>query len=327
MNLELEKVIELLPAKTSLQYVDYNDNMNEQASTIQDCIHTNDMSALYEKVDEWFQEQEFESVKQIKKDLRKEIQQKFEISKSEAKDFLEENEDAISDAIYSRNDTDVVADLFRNTSKFIMFFDTCYEVESESWSWSDAQIRLERINIKKVLKIKSSDYDSRIDMMIRQASYGGRLVIYFRISADDLIGNKDEAKTILFKDPEIAIIDNGGGSGDNCNLKGYSVKFDFNRKNIFIDKNVSYSYTYDVCGMSEDWCDSTEIQLLEEEVEKMEESKINDFLDKEKQLDEVFKKGGCTFGDMKYERHRNKTYRNDYPCGNKCTDCGNFWID
>ena len=33
------------------------------------------------------------------------------------------------------------------------------------------------------------------------------------------------------------------------------------------------------------------------------------------------------FGDMNISRHKETPYRNDYPCGSRCEDCGTFWID
>ena len=54
----------------------------------------------------------------------------------------------------------------------------------------------------------------------------------------------------------------------------------------------------------------------------------NPALEREKELAEHYKKTGkCTFGDMNYSRHKNTSYRNDFPCGTKCADCGTFWID
>ena len=60
---------------------------------------------------------------------------------------------------------------------------------------------------------------------------------------------------------------------------------------------------------------------------KIVESETNKLLEQEKKYNDTWKKGECTFGDMDITRHKNTPYQNDFPCGNKCTSCGTFWID
>lgn len=187
------------------------------------------------------------------------------------------------------------------------------------------------------MKVRGTDkYDARIEMMIRQASYGGQLVIYFRESIDCLIGDYDEngkqfePTTIKFTSPVIAIIDTSGGSGDDCWLEGHEVSMPLVRNNLFVCKCVKYSYTYEVCGMVSDWCDSTVVHWSEKPLKTkstIEPSNLNDAMERQAALDQIYKAGGCTSGDMNITRHRDVKYINDFPCGNKCTKCGTFWVD
>lgn len=325
-TLELGQLTSELPTRVNLNYVDYRDDLDEQAEELQKCIHANNWEAMDEVLDgNW--EQEHDAIQEVLKELKSDIKAKYDLKGKTAKRIIEEYEDELRDEIYNRDDSNLLKDLLSNTDRFICFYDTGYEMDSDSWSWTDKEVEKERQRIKKVLKVRGNDkYNDRIEIMIRQASYGGTLVVYFRIDVGELIGI--EASTIEFKDPAIAVINNANGSGDSTDLDGHSFKLPYNRENVFIDKTVKYNYTYDVCGMCEDWCDATEVILTTKAIKgTIERSEINELLDKEIELNATFKNGKCTFGDMDIKRHRNTSYINDFPCGTKCADCGTFWID
>jgi hypothetical protein len=325
-----EEVKELLPKTVSLYYVDYRDDLDEHMGLLQECIHEGVMDSLWEKVDEWYVDGADTSYYRDK--LRNDLQNKFDLENDEVDEIMEEFDDDIRDTLYDRDDSDVVKDLIRNTSKQAMFYDTGYEVAPDSWSWSEKEIKKERQDIKRQLGLRAltEQQNNDIDMMIRQASYGGRLVIYFYDSVDDFIAIDGDYKVITFKNPHIAIIDNCGGSGDHCYVGGVTVKLPLEKENIFICEATSYSYTHDVCGMVSNWCDGTTVGFVKPKLRnkrKVTESSLNAHLERDKKLNETYRKGGCTAGDMDITRHRNAVYVNDYPCGNRCKDCGTFWID
>ncbi len=203
-------------------------------------------------------------------------------------------------------------------------------MEAESWSWHKPRIRLERYAIKKHLGIvATTSYDDAIEMMIRQASYGGQLLIFFNLKIDDFIGDLPERNTIKFNNAMIGIIDHGNGSGDvlDRDIKE-EIILPYDHENVFLEKSIKYNWTYSIAGMCRDWADSTSIEFSEEnQLCTIEKSPTNAHLKREEEYNKTFKEGGCTFGDMDIKRHRNTPYRNDFPCGNKCTKCGNFWID
>jgi hypothetical protein len=102
------------------------------------------------------------------------------------------------------------------------------------------------------------------------------------------------------------------------------------RANLFVEKAVSYNYTYQVCGMTEDWCDSTDYEFEDAKTDPtitVEESKIAAHLQTEKFLDALWAKGICTYGDDKISRHAKTFYVNTFKCGLQCPKCGTFWID
>lgn len=324
-KIELKDVIDLLPKWVSLTYVDYRDDLDDHPQLLSKCIKDNSLDPLFEEEWTWFDEQRWESLQEVLKELKNDLIDTYDIDEDEADDIVQEYDDYLRDEIYNRDDSSPVDDLLRNTRELVVFYDTGEEFDG--YGNSAAQYRLDRMRIKKLFSITDSKYDHDIDMMLMQASYGGNLVVYFNADVIDLLSDKP-VNSIHFDNAAIAIINTVNGSGDHCHLEGHSFTLPFTRDNLFVDKTISYNYTYSVCGMSSDWCDRTGFTLLEESVPcELTESSLNSFMEREAKLDAVFKSGKCTFLDMKYERHRRHTYINDFPCGNKCLDCGTFWID
>lgn len=328
-DLTLDKILSLLPEKVSLHYVDRGDSFDDQAKLLQKCITEGDIEHLLMQVDEWYIDDHYgfdEVVKQLKSDMESLVD---EDTGETVDDLYDQYEDHIRDAIWGRDDSDTITDLFRNTSKFIMFYDTGHEVES-SYPMSEAKCRLERYKIKKLLSINTSDYDNLIDQMLWQASYGGQLHIYFRDAIDDYLEIDEKIKSIKFRgEVHIGCVNSGNGSGDITSFK-MDFKLPFNRNNLWIDEVTSYNWSVDIAGMCHDWCDSTIVELLEEVISDavIEDSPMARHMSKEAEYDRVYRGGGCTAGDTNYSRHRNTTYYNQPGyCRNECTKCGTVWID
>jgi|ERR1035437_202562 hypothetical protein len=317
-----EDIENLLDKSYTLSYVDRNDDLSNSLDKVQKAIHGD-----YEELDEmtfdnWDTQ---DSEQEALSELNDAIQSKFGIDENEAQELIDEHEDNLKDKIRELDDSDVLKDLLRNTREQVFFYDTCVEV-GEYDSFKD-KIRI----IKKALKIKQKDttFDKNLEDLVNNASYGGRLVIYFYDNIAPYLNLDDKINKITFSGKiNVALIHNGNGSGFDVSMD-YTLSLPFVKENLFLDKTVSYSYTYDVCGMSSDWCESTKIKLeVGRKTKKVvEASVLNNHIEEEKRLDEVFKKGGCTFGDMKYSRHRDKVYINEFPCGTHCSSCKTFWID
>ncbi|NCB09009.1 MAG: hypothetical protein EOM73_12700, partial [Bacteroidia bacterium] len=153
--------------------------------------------------------------------------------------------------------------LIRNTGDQIFFYDT--GLEFDGWGRSAAEYRYDRMRIKKALSIAGSGFDSRIDMMLQQASYGGQLVVYFTSGINELLDISDEMNVINFSNAHIAIIDTCNGSGDNCHIPGHNFSLPFDRDNLKYERSISYNYSFDVCGMVSDWCDDTRFSFSHED--------------------------------------------------------------
>jgi len=115
-KITFEEIKDLLPTRTSLYYVDRNDSLDEHTKIIEKCIENKSADALYEAIDEWYQDSPFYEFESLDKDLVSDICSKFEIEEDEAEELLEEYRDEINDHYYSVDDSTVLKDLIRNTS-------------------------------------------------------------------------------------------------------------------------------------------------------------------------------------------------------------------
>jgi hypothetical protein len=281
------------------------------------------MDLIYQLVDDWLID-DYYGMDYVLEELRKDIANKFEISEDEAEEILDQFDDEIKDTIYDRDKSTPVSDLLKNTGSQTMFYDTGYEIGPDSWSWSEAQIRLERMKIKNYLGIIGDNDNHNIDMMIREASYGGQLVVYFYDDVEDYIEAKK--KSIRFSNAYLAIINTGNGSGDHTRVQ-YPFTLPFEKQRIHLCKTIKYSYTFEVCGMYSSWCDGTGVTFVDEQTKELETSQLANTLQRDAEYKKIFQSGKCSLGDMDIRRHRHTVYVNDFPCGRHCLDCGTFWID
>jgi len=262
------------------------------------------------------------------------------------KDLISESEDKINEELNSEDseeweeefndfareyicvDMDLKG-LLRNNRDEVFFYDTCEEFGDQCFnSAMDKYNDIRRI--KKTLGIKTNQFDAKLRELLNNASYGGNLVVYF---AADVLTLRDYVfsetkKFITFKgNVSIAITDTCNGSGHDVCIN-HSFKLPFNPENLFYEDTIKYNYSWAVCGMCRDWCSGTDwgFELATKKV-KTKESSLNAAIAKDREYKRVFASGKCTFGDMDLTRHRNAPYVNEYPCGNRCLDCGTFFID
>ena len=330
-DVTLEQVIELMDKRYTLIYVDQGDGLDNNLDKVAEAIRKQDWQPLDELYEDWnMYEQEWDSIDYILKELADEVERTFDITEEEAEGIIEEYKDNLRDVIYDRDDSTFMKDLIRQTSDPVMFYDTGVEIYNGCLS-SREELKDLLKDVKKALKIKLSDtkYDDRLEMMIQQGD-NGRLVIYFNADINHMMSIGDK-NIVTFTSPNVALIDTWNGAGDHCQLNGYEFTIPFNIENFFMDKEIKYSYTYQVCGMYSSWCDGTGIKFGKRKVKTPKGSGLSSTLhqDKEyeKKCDETFKKGGCTPMDMDMRRHRGTYYLNEFPCGTHCPHCHTFWID
>ena len=326
--LNWKKILHFLPDKTDLVYVDYRESLDNSYQEVQDSIQNGCWSYVDDVID--FVDSQWEGIKYVMKELKSDLENYWDEDTVDI--ALDKYDDEIRDYCYDHDESDPIKDLIRNTSDMVMFYDTGYEVGGDSWQWKPAKMRLERYLLKKHLGIVNTTmYDDRIEIMLAQASYGGQLVVYFHGDIENLIFEKGKFNTVRFRDAHIAVIDTFGGSGDSTHLNKSEFSLPFDAERIFVDKTIKYNYTYSVCGMSSDWCQETDMILenTDMELKELPTSDLAAIQGRDKAFAAKWNngRGECSFGDMDIRRHKNTPYRNDYPCGNKCTYCGTFWID
>lgn len=113
--------------------------------------------------------------------------------------------------------------------------------------------------VRRALHLKKGQFDEKIEELVENATYGGELRIYFNAMFDRLISKdpENDFKSIRFHgNVMVAIADSRNGSGHHVRIP-LDITFPFRRENLFVDSQVHYSYANEVCGMTNDWCDST----------------------------------------------------------------------
>ncbi|MDR0430354.1 MAG: hypothetical protein LBH58_07770 [Tannerellaceae bacterium] len=115
-EINMNMVITLMDKNYSLSYVDSQESLDNSLDTIEKCLNDKSADFLFEELDGRFEYQIEMTVDSIMEDLKKKLKQKG-YKKWEAEKFFEENEEKIRDDIYSRDDSDPLMDLLRNTSK------------------------------------------------------------------------------------------------------------------------------------------------------------------------------------------------------------------
>lgn len=318
----LDEAKELIPDRLKLVYIDYRDSLDNNLDGIQEAVRKGELWPIYESIDDWWIDCQYDGYGYILDELKDELESGHE--DEDIDKFLEEFDEEIREVIFDRDMSNPVKDLLRNTRDIVAFYDTGVEIPSDSWQWDDEEFAEQMAVVKDTLQIATNEYDKDLWLMLAQAAYGGQLVIYFNLDVDDWM---KEGDAVHFKNPMVAVIDTYGGSGDHTNLPKHELTLALNRENIFVDKLIKYSYTYSVCGMYDTWCSCTEAEIITQEAPETHSSPINVIVERDNQYAKVFKDGRCTPGDMDINRHRNVYYRNDFPCGHKCPDCGTFWID
>lgn len=326
MNTNVQSWKDYVPQSVSLYNVDYHENLDEHEELQEKCIRQNDLVPLTEKVLEWYMGQQSNNWNQLLDEIRKKMEMNGKLHE------YEEHLDEMGDLFYERNDTDPTEELIRNSRPTNMFYSLGVKIEG----YADGTSNREESNaisynkIRRALKLKKGQFDDQLTELVDNATYGGELRIYFNAMFDDLLtsNKKRDFKTIRFHgDVIVAVADSHNGSGYHVELP-LDITLPFNRDNLFVDSQVHYSYANEICGMCNDWCDSTKWQTGMEPVKaSIPKSTMSEHQQKEARYEKTFREGGCTFGDMNYNRHRDTYYIYSFPCGNKCPHCGTFWID
>lgn len=329
----------LLPKVTYMHYVDRSECFSSKA--IQKSIHEKCWEPLDNEIDidsAWEN-----SIKELKNEMIDNFVKTFNLSEDDAEALYLEYIEGIETHFSEVDKSQPFKELLNNVGSLNMFYDTGYEMDSDSWSWRNAKKARECEKILKHLgyhigqirKIRKHHpkFWNAVWNIVDNAGYGGSLEIYFKTNPEvfiDLNNNPDEMKNhVRFKGCGLGVVNHLNGSGYVENyIKELDVIIPYNPENVFVDEKscVSYSWCTQICGDSMDEADLIEFIQIDNG-KTVEGSTINAHLKQQEIYDKVYRAGGCSPGDMNILRHRRVNYINNFPCGSKCENCGTFWID
>lgn len=187
-ELTVEYVISLLRSSYELVEASYDDSLDDQLDKVQEAIQAQDIAVLDDCIDEyWKMEAEDYSIEYIMDELKSDILKEWEFEDEDELDsWLEDHEDEIRQAIYERDNSDPIKDMMRHTDEPVCFYDTGVEL-GETWNYDKQELANAMQLIKSALAIEGDKYDEEIFSLLANASYGGRLVVYFRDSIKNLL--------------------------------------------------------------------------------------------------------------------------------------------
>ncbi len=311
----------------SLFYADYRDSFNENKHSefLQNLIHSNEPEADFwnESGEMNLMEVEMDAVDYYIGEIKEKL----------GRELTDDEREETQNEIMARDDSykTYFAQLLKNTGRRYFYYDLDFHAElSDSKSYAR-----ETKKICRKLKIDYAKNEEKLIDMLRNSFDGGQLVVLFVSELADILNIKGKKENFIrfLNNYEILIMDRGQGGGtcgDGFVPAEKAIALPFNRQNLNDDEADSgYSYSGDVCGMTMTKGNNAEFTIgYKPKARKAKENAgVKMFREREAKFEAVYKTGKCSFGDMKYNRHRNTFYRNDYPCGNKCSDCGTFWID
>ena len=287
LKVEWEAVKKLLPTTTSLVFINYNDNFDDQHVILQEALDRKCWSGITEEID--FHDAETGEIQEIKNQLHDDLIKEYNINEVEAQDIIVKYYDEIDTYCYDKDDSTPITDCLNNTSKLIAHYDTGFSMPGDSWNWDQKEIKHWRDNIKNHLGIKDSKHDEGLDMMICQASYGGQLLIYFELDFNEFMKFIDSAKTISFDNAVIGVVDHYGGSGDVYEGRIDGIKLPFISENLFLEKSIKYNWTYAIAGMQLNWAESTIVKLIHSNEDELPKINVSPQVDRQESEKDTMK--------------------------------------
>ncbi len=138
-TLTLDFVKSLMKPAYTLVWTDYNDNLDNHRALIQKCLDSKNCEQLWEKADVWYSDAEWEAVRGIIAKLKEECIVFNDFDEEDVDAFFDEHEDEIRDEIYSRNDSDVLAELIKHTDDIPIRVEMLSDYDCINSNWLESQ--------------------------------------------------------------------------------------------------------------------------------------------------------------------------------------------
>ena len=297
------------PHGIELIYIDYRDSY-EDMNKLQDIIRGNDENDF-----EWQADAQWESISEVLKNYIQEI---------EADELSDETQEAMKDWLYGHDTSNPTKDLLKNTGKKLFYIETTDYSEEDKSNWGKI--------VRKYSKTKQQKKE--IDYVLNNQFYASPISFYFYADVLDIWKaiNESQSKYIIVCNAYFTTIDRVQGSnwlGENAIFNLTIPRQNF-IDNVYLDDAKGNGYGWgEIAGQSGYDETSIEINNTKKRGNILVKSETSEAQKREMKLNENWNKTKkCVWGDMNYRRHTgSRAYINNYPCGNKCEDCGTFWID
>jgi len=138
-TLTLDFVKSLMEQSYTLVWTDYNDNLDNHLDIIRKCLEKQNCECLWEEVDKWYFEAEWNAVREIIDKLKEECTEFYDFDEDEADAFFDEHDDEIRDEIYSRNDSNVIKELISNTDDIPVRIEMLSNNDCINSNWFESQ--------------------------------------------------------------------------------------------------------------------------------------------------------------------------------------------
>lgn len=138
-KLTMDFVKSLMDPSYKLVWTDYRDNLDNCRDTIQKCLEERNCERLLEKVNEWYSDAEWEAVRDIVAKLKDECISSHDFGKEAVEQFFEEYEYEIREEIYSRNSSDILKELVKNTDDIPVRVEMLSEYDCINSNWLESQ--------------------------------------------------------------------------------------------------------------------------------------------------------------------------------------------
>lgn len=306
------------PHGADLVYVDYRHSFDDNIENLQELLKT----GYIEREWEWEADAQYDSICEILKNYKTE---------NEIEELSDEVEESMREWLYEHDTSTATTDLLKHTSRQLCYIETADYIELENENRDPI--------VKKLQKkyARNDEQKAEIATCVNESFYSAPVSFYFYVDVEDMFrvlhGKASEKnKYVIVSGAYFSSVDRVQGSnwiGEKAVFDLIIPRQDF-IKNVYLDEAKGTGYGW---GKIAGQTSYAEAEIDRSSTQKrgllLIEGETSEEQQREKRLAENWEKTKkCTFGDMNYGRHTGKQgYVNEYPCGNKCEDCGTFWID
>lgn len=302
------------PRGVDLVYVDYSERY-EDGNTIEEVLKDG-----YPEDENWIWESQDYSIT----DILERYQKEFDIDM-----ISDEVDQEMRDWLHDNDTSTPTEDLLKNTGSKLFYIETVDEVYAFSGTCEEDYKKQKQDMIQKYAKTEAEKKE--VEYIFSESFYSAPVSFYFYADVSDIYKaiHNEKGDYITVNGAYFSSVTRGNGSnwiGETGVFKISMKKQDF-IDNFYADNAKGNGYGWgSIAGQTE--YDDAGVYAEETPSGLLIETSTSEAQKREKKLAENYAKTGkCTSGDMNWSRHKSHEYINDFPCGNKCKDCGTFWID